>query len=87
MFSPLPQQLKNVRFSGFSPLQDARVQRGIVAAEATLNGAGRLLIRESGTEPLIRVMAEGEDETAVAQVVDELCTLIAEVARMGEGVT
>ncbi|HET8995529.1 MAG TPA: phosphoglucosamine mutase [Acetobacteraceae bacterium] len=86
MFTPLPQRLKNVRFSGFSPLQDDRVQRGIIAAEATLNGAGRLLIRESGTEPLIRVMAEGEDEAAVAQVVDELCALIAEVARIGEGV-
>ena len=86
VFTPLPQQLKNVRFHGFSPLQDQRVQRGIAAAEAALNGAGRLLIRESGTEPLIRVMAEGEDETAVVQVVDELCALIAEVARLGEGV-
>jgi len=86
IFTPLPQRLKNVRFNGFSPLQDDRVRRGITAAEATLNGAGRLLIRESGTEPLIRVMAEGEDEVAVAQVVDELCSLIAEVARLGEGV-
>ena len=86
MFTPLPQRLKNVRFSGFSPLQDQRVHRAIEAAQASLNGTGRLLIRESGTEPLVRVMAEGEDEAAVAQVVDELCALIAEVARMGEGV-
>lgn len=86
MFTPLPQRLKNVRFTGFSPLQDDRVQRAVAAANATLDGNGRLLIRESGTEPLIRVMAEGEDEAAVAQVVDELCALIADVARMGEGV-
>ncbi len=84
MFTPLPQCLKNVRFHGVSPLQDTRVQRAIEAADATLNGAGRLLIRESGTEPLVRVMAEGEDEGAVAQVVDELCALIAEVARPRE---
>jgi len=86
MFTPLPQRLKNVRFSGFSPLQDARVQRAIGAAESSLNGAGRLLIRESGTEPMVRVMAEGENEAAVAQMVDDLCALIAEVARLGESV-
>ena len=86
MFTPLPQQLKNVRFNGVSPLQDTRVQRAVEAAQATLNGAGRLLIRESGTEPLVRVMAEGEDEAAVGQVVDELCALIAEVTRQREDV-
>ena len=86
MFEPLPQRLKNVRFTGASPVKDARVQRAMQAAEASLNGSGRLLIRESGTEPLVRVMAEGEDETAVAQIVDELCAVIAEVARAGENV-
>src|ERR1700693_2742221 len=61
VFTPLPQLLKNVRFSGVSPLRSERIQQAIVRAEAVLHG-GRLLIRESGTEPLIRVMAEGEDE-------------------------
>ena len=54
----------------------------IAVAEARLAGTGRLLIRESGTEPLVRVMAEGEDETLVAQVVDELCETIAKAARI-----
>jgi phosphoglucosamine mutase len=84
IFERLPQRLKNVRFSGPSPLQDARVQRDIADAEAMLAGTGRVLIRESGTEPLVRVMAEGEDEAAVARVVDALCTSIAEAARLAE---
>ena len=53
-------------------------------AEMRLNGTGRVLIRESGTEPLVRVMAEGEDSCIVAEVVDQLCEAIAEVARIGE---
>ena len=58
--------------------------QAIAAAEASLNGSGRLLIRESGTEPLVRVMAEGEDEAAVGRVVDALCAVIADVARARE---
>ncbi|HSU06915.1 MAG TPA: phosphoglucosamine mutase, partial [Acetobacteraceae bacterium] len=81
VFTPLPQRLRNVRFAGPSPLVNDRIQSAIRSAETTLNGAGRLLIRESGTEPLIRVMAEAEDETMVVQVVDELCELIAHAAR------
>jgi phosphoglucosamine mutase len=81
VFQRLPQRLKNVRFSGTSPLRLENVQRDIRAAEARLNGAGRLLIRESGTEPLVRVMAEGEDETLVSEVVDSLCAIIADAAR------
>ena len=84
VFEKLPQRLKNVPFSGASPLGDQRVQRGIAAAEARLNGAGRLLIRPSGTESVIRVMAEGEDEGLVEQTVDELAAAIAEVARQTE---
>jgi phosphoglucosamine mutase len=84
MFDRLPQRLKNVRFSGPSPLQDPRVIRDIKAAEARLAGTGRLLIRPSGTEPLVRVMVEGEDESLVAQVVDSLCQTIAEATRMSE---
>jgi phosphoglucosamine mutase len=85
VFERLPQRLKNVRFSGASPLRDPRVQRDIAGAEAMLGERGRVLIRESGTEPLVRVMAEGEDEAAVARVVDALCTSIAEAARVAEG--
>jgi phosphoglucosamine mutase len=77
VFTPLPQLLKNVPFAGASPLRDKRIQHAIAAAEAELNGCGRLLIRESGTEPLIRVMAEGEDEAMIGRVVDELCATIA----------
>jgi phosphoglucosamine mutase len=81
VFQRLPQCLKNVRFSGISPLRLETVQRDIKAAEGRLNGSGRVLIRESGTEPLIRVMAEGEDATMVAEVVDSLCAVIAAAAR------
>ncbi len=70
-FEPVPQLLKNVRFgAGQTPLDAASVQGAIAEAEAQLSGRGRLLIRKSGTEPLIRVMAECEDETLLAQVVD-----------------
>jgi phosphoglucosamine mutase len=77
MFTPLPQLLKNVRFTGPSPLRDSRIKHVIAEAESVLNGTGRLLIRESGTEPLIRVMAEGEDEALIGRMVDELCAAIA----------
>ena len=86
VFTPLPQLLRNVRFAGASPLRDAPIQRAIAAAEGVLNGCGRLLIRESGTEPLIRVMAEAEDEALIARVVDELCQTIAAYTRIREGI-
>ena len=76
-FDPLPQLLKNVRFAGGAPLDTAPVKAAILAGEARLNGAGRLLIRKSGTEPLIRVMAEGEDIGVVTEVVDEICAAVA----------
>jgi phosphoglucosamine mutase len=81
VFQRLPQRLKNVRFSGISPLRAAPVQAAIRDAEARLAGSGRVLIRESGTEPLVRVMAEGEDAELVATVVDSLCEVIADAAR------
>ena len=81
VFPRLPQRLKNVRFAGQSPLGDAVVKNAIAAAEARLAGTGRVLIRTSGTEPLIRVMAEGESATMVAEVVDGLCTVIAAAER------
>ncbi|MCR8725258.1 phosphoglucosamine mutase [Frigidibacter sp. ROC022] len=77
-FAPVPQLLKNVRFSeGAEPLAAESVKAVIADAEGMLNGAGRLLIRKSGTEPLIRVMAECEDETLLAQVVDGIVEAVA----------
>ena len=84
VFTPLPQLLKNVRFAGASPLRNKRIQQAIAAAEATLDGSGRLLIRESGTEPLIRVMAEAEDHALIGRVVDELCDMIAAATQARE---
>lgn len=70
-FEPVPQLLKNVRFAtGQTPLDAQSVRSAIAEAEARLHDQGRLLIRKSGTEPLIRVMAECEDEALLAQVVD-----------------
>lgn len=70
-FEPVPQLLKNVRFqAGAQPLEAGAVKAAIAAAESQLEGMGRLLIRKSGTEPLIRVMAECENETLLTQVVD-----------------
>lgn len=76
-FEPVPQLLKNVRFAGGAPLETDRVKRCIAEAEAELNGKGRLVIRKSGTEPLIRVMAEGDDEAQVHAVVDRICEAVA----------
>jgi phosphoglucosamine mutase len=70
-FAPVPQMLKNVRFgAGMAPMEAAGVKAVVAEAEARLHGKGRLLIRKSGTEPLIRVMAECEDEALLAEVVD-----------------
>ena len=80
MFDPLPQILKNVKFSGGAPLENAHVTAAIKNAEAKLGKTGRLVIRPSGTEPLIRVMAEGEDAGLVKILVDELCAVIAKSA-------
>ena len=80
LFDPFPQLLKNVRFQGASPLELDSVQTAIVDAEKRLDGTGRVLIRKSGTEPLIRVMAEGENEGLVAEVVDDLVELISKSA-------
>ena len=75
-FDPLPQVLKNVRFKGGRPLEAARVVDAIAAAEAELDGKGRLVIRPSGTEPVIRVMAEGDDAAQVESVVDRICDAV-----------
>jgi len=80
LFDPVPQLLKNVRFAGGKPLDDARVKAVIAEAEAQLSGRGRLVIRPSGTEPVIRVMAEGDDAAEVNQVVDAICDAVKEAA-------
>jgi phosphoglucosamine mutase len=76
LFTPTPQLLRNVRFSGGRPLEAASVRQAIAAGEALLGDSGRLVIRKSGTEPLIRVMAQGEDEALLTTVVDEICAAI-----------
>ncbi|KPB01045.1 phosphoglucosamine mutase [Ahrensia marina] len=78
-FEPVPQLLKNVRFDGGTPLEDKLVKDAIETAEAELGDTGRLVIRASGTEPLIRVMAEGDDRTLVNNVVTSLADLIGTV--------
>ncbi|HYU94668.1 MAG TPA: phosphoglucosamine mutase [Sphingomicrobium sp.] len=80
-FEPLPQLLKNVRFNGgVEPLEADSVRKRIAAAEAELEGKGRLVIRKSGTEPLIRVMAEGDDPELVERVVDDICEAVQSAA-------
>ena len=80
LFDPVPQLLKNVRFSGGKPLDAPAVQQVIADAEAQLAGRGRLVIRPSGTEPVIRVMAEGDDSAEVHAVVDAICDAVATAA-------
>jgi phosphoglucosamine mutase len=71
-FEPLPQVLKNVRYKSGKPLEDAKVKTAIASAEKKLDGQGRLVIRPSGTEPVIRVMGEGDDRELVEAAVDHV---------------
>jgi phosphoglucosamine mutase len=80
LFNPLPQVLENVRFKKGLPLENAKVKSSIEAAGSKLGAHGRVLVRKSGTEPLIRVMAEGEDEKLVRAVVREIALAIEEAA-------
>ncbi|HEX9791969.1 MAG TPA: phosphoglucosamine mutase [Kiloniellales bacterium] len=77
VFEPLPQILKNIRFNGGAPLEDKRVIAAIKQAETALGESGRLLVRKSGTEPLIRVMGEGQDARQVGAAVDSIISAIA----------
>ena len=79
-FEPMPQVMENVRFQKGSPLSNARVTACIKDGEARLNGSGRLLVRKSGTEPVIRIMAEGDDEALIRSFVNDVVTAIQEVA-------
>jgi len=80
-FEPVPQKLENVKFAkGAAPLKNENVLSVIAAAEAKLNGSGRILVRPSGTEPLIRIMAEGDDEALVNQLVREIAGAVKQAA-------
>ncbi|OAN82051.1 phosphoglucosamine mutase [Erythrobacter sp. EhN03] len=76
VFDRVPQLLKNVRYEGGAPLENAQVKQVIAEAESQLADSGRLVIRPSGTEPLIRVMAEGDDAVQVEAVVDRICDAV-----------
>lgn len=81
LFEPVPQLLRNVPVNGGSPLEAQKVIRAVEDGEARLANCGRLLIRPSGTEPLVRVMAEGDDESLIGEVVDSIVDAIEEAAR------
>ncbi|MES2984620.1 MAG: phosphoglucosamine mutase [Pseudomonadota bacterium] len=76
LFTPVPQILKNVRFDGNDPLARADVNAAIAAIAATLGSQGRILVRPSGTEPLLRIMIEGEDTATITRMADELAALM-----------
>ena len=80
LFTPLPQVLKNIKYGDTPPLETEKVQAAIAAGENKLGNQGRLVIRKSGTEPLIRVMGEGDDAAQVTQVVDDIIEAIADTA-------
>ena len=75
-FDPFPQLLQNVRYSGGNPLENETVKAAIKAGEAKLGKSGRLVIRKSGTEPLIRVMGEGENSDLVTNIVGDICAAV-----------
>jgi phosphoglucosamine mutase len=80
VFEPVPQVLKNVRYGEGKPLETKTVKEAIADAMSKLGSSGRLVIRPSGTEPLIRVMAEGDDAGLVSKIVEDICTVIAKAA-------
>ncbi len=79
-FDPYPQVLRSVRFSGGKPLEDPAVAKAIADATARLEGRGRLVIRPSGTEPVIRVMGEADDKALVDAAVSDICEAVAHAA-------
>jgi phosphoglucosamine mutase len=76
-FEPLPQVMRNVRYRSGKPLELVQVQSAIADGENRLNGHGRLVIRPSGTEPVIRIMGEGDDKAMVEEVVDGIAEVLA----------
>ena len=81
-FERMPQMLRSVRFANGSPMEDRRVVAAIEAGRARLGATGRLLVRPSGTEPVIRVMAEGEDENLVAAIVGDIVGVVQDAAQV-----
>jgi phosphoglucosamine mutase len=79
-FEALPQVLKNVRYKNGQPMENAAVRSAIASAEKKLGVGGRLIVRPSGTEPVIRVMGEGDDKVLVEKVVDDVVEALTEVA-------
>jgi phosphoglucosamine mutase len=84
VFEPVPQLLRNVRYGHGKPLETSRVKKAVAAAETRLGQQGRLVIRNSGTEPVIRVMAQGENEALLTGVVDDICAAILAAAQSTE---
>jgi len=76
LFDPVPQVMENVRIDGGHPLEDAKVRKAVAEAEKELQGWGRLVIRPSGTEPVIRIMVEGDDEIRIRQIAQNLASLL-----------
>jgi phosphoglucosamine mutase len=76
-FEPLPQVIRNVRYRSGKPLENSKVRSAIADAENRLNGHGRLVVRPSGTEPVIRIMGEGDDKAMVEEVVDGIAEVVA----------
>jgi phosphoglucosamine mutase len=80
-FDAVPQLLQNVRFANGSPLDDDMVKSAIEAGRTRLGQRGRLVVRPSGTEPVIRVMAEGDDERLVQQVVGDIADAVSKAVQ------
>jgi phosphoglucosamine mutase len=80
LFDPVPQVLRNFRYNGGQPLEDDRVKRAIAEATTKLDGSGRLVIRPSGTEPVIRVMGEGDNAALVEAVVNDIVDSLGKAA-------
>jgi phosphoglucosamine mutase len=79
-FEPLPQVLRSVRFKGGRPLENPSVAKAIADAKAQLGERGRILVRPSGTEPVIRVMGEADDQALVDALVSNVCEAVAGAA-------
>jgi len=79
-FEPVPQVLKNVRYKGGDPLSNIHVKEAISEGQSRLANSGRLVIRASGTEPLIRVMGEGDDAGLITNVVDDIVNSLRQAA-------
>jgi len=84
-FAPMPQQLRNLRYNGGAPLEDPRVQKVVQDARSNLGEQGRIVIRPSGTEPVIRVMVEAEQDEMIEQAMDSICGAIAKAAEQPSG--